>query len=245
MENVSLADYIEAIRILPNLVLKEMGIIAEDMEDNNFIKMLQQRRKVYTAKADWLKYYLLDQADILPLLTSTDKVMYKPHAEETFAVFNLAQEVYSRHHEAQEDFESPGQWMFFCEAELCKSSLEATGLIGKPLMKGKADMYRERAKIANHYEAVDKISIVKSSCKDFVSPRSALEILAVVLSQKDIDFKKYWLEYLRKMKQISRTLRGKGYVNCYLGDDGKIVELGIGKGGKTRAKKKKGFCKAM
>ncbi|MEY2833654.1 MAG: hypothetical protein RLZZ574_2913, partial [Cyanobacteriota bacterium] len=54
-----------------------------------------------------------------------------------------------------------------------------------------------------------------------------------------------WLEYLRQNKQVSRTLRGKGYVNRYLGDDGKIVELGVGKSGKPRAKKKKGFCKAM
>ena len=245
MENMSLTDYIEAIRVLPDLVLKEIGIIAEDAGNNNFIKMLNQIRKVYRAKADWLKYYLLNDVDILSLLTSTDKVMYKPHAEETVAVYNLAQEVYPRHPEAQENFDSPGHWMFCCEAELCKRSLEATGLIGKPLMIGKSEMYRKNLEIASHHEDVDKIPIVKSSFKISATSRQALEILAVVLSKEDITFKKYWFEYQRRMKRVNRTFRGKGYVSCYLEDDGKIIVFGVGQGGQSRAKKKKGFCKAM
>jgi hypothetical protein len=245
MENVSLSDYIEVIRVLPDLVLTEVGIIPEDTEHGDDLNLLNSRRKVYRAKADWLKYYLLNDIDIKPELILTKKVMYKPHAEETVAIYNLAQEVYLRHPEAQENFDSPGQWMFCCEAELCKSSLEATGFLSQPKMMGKSEMYRSAVKKASHYEAVNKIPIVKSSSKNSVTPRAALEMLAVVLSKEDITFKKYWLEYLRQKKQVSRTLRGKGYVNRYLGDDGKIVELGVGKSGKPRAKKKKGFCKAM
>ena len=245
MENVSLSDYIEAMPMLPDLILKDIGIIPEVTGDNNFLKMLEQRRKVYTAKADWLKYYLLNQVDILPLLTFTDKVKYKPHAEETLAVFNLAQEVYPRDFDAQIIFESPGCWMYACEIYLCKRSLEATGLIDKPLMTGKSEMYRKAVKIAKHHEDVGSIRVEKVPSSDPIHPRELLEVGAVKLSQEDITFKKYWLEYLRKIKQVSRTLRGKGYVNYYLGDDGKVVELGVGKSGKSRAKKKKGFCKAM
>ncbi len=244
-ENVSLSNYIETIRVLPDLVLTEIGIIPEDTGKGDDIKLLNSRRKVYRAKADWLKYYLLNEVDIQPELILTKKVMYKPHAKETVAIYNLAQEVYLRHPEAQENFDSPGQWMFCCEAGLCKRSLEATGLIGKPSMIGKSERYRSAVKKASYYEAVDKIPIVKSSSKNSVTPRVALEMLAVVLCKEDIAFKKYWYEYIRKIKQVSRALRGTGYVDRYLNDDGKIVELGVGKSGKPKTKKKKGFCKVM
>ncbi len=245
MENISLTNYIEVIRVLPDLVLKEIGIILENAGNNNFIKMLNQRRKVYRAKADWLKYYLLNEVDTFSLLTFTDKVMYKPHAEETVAVFKLAQEVYLRHPEAQMTFESPGCWMYMCEVYLCKRSLEATGLLGEPLMSGKSEMYSKGVELARHREDVENIRFRKVLSSEPPHPRVLLEAWAVELSKEDITFKKYWFEYLRRMKQLSRTLRGKGYVNYYLGDDGKILEFGVGKGRKSRAKKKKGFCKAM
>lgn len=245
MENISLSDYIKAIRVLPDSIIKDIGIIPETTGDDNFIKIFNQRRKVYKAKADWLKYYLLDDKNIHSLLTFTDKLMYKPHAEETVAVFNLAQEVYLRHPEAQMIFESPGCWMYACEIYLCENSLKATGLIDRPLMIGKSEMYRQIVERARHHEDVQGFELIKISSSEPTHPRELLEVWAVKLSQQDITFKKYWLEYLRKIKQVTRTLRGKGYVNYYLGDDGKIVELGVGKSGKTKAKKKKGFCKAM
>lgn len=46
MENISLSDYIEVIRVLPDLVLTEVGIIPEDTEHGDDLNLLNSRRVV-------------------------------------------------------------------------------------------------------------------------------------------------------------------------------------------------------
>lgn len=241
IESEQLSQYINDIRFIPVNLLAQQYKLDVDLDENGpHNTFLNHIRTEYRCKADWLRYYLLNDTSFLKELTFTFKVQYKIFAEKTLAFFRLAQEIYPRVIEVQLTYNSPAHWMFQCELDLCSIILKNSGYLSEPNVVGKSQQYKNAVEEIKILENVSLLEPIYSPTFISHSPIAALHICAIALAKEDITFKKYWSDYLRANARVLRTLKNnKEFQLCYL-DGNKVKYFSSGK---RKSHKQKGFRK--
>lgn len=228
------------IRNAPDLLMEHRHGIRlpfEDLEEDGIV--LKIIREQYRAEADWLEYYLLNKTELLPELTFTDKVAYKPFAERALSYLRLAQEVYPRTDWAQAQKLHPLTWMLHCEIENCENISHNSYYSGNLNFVGKAAQYELALK---HCEWLDKVSQSVFEGTAQAPPIEALEAGAAYIAKKDVSFKHtYFLDYQRSIKRFYRQIKNSRLVGVMTNLDGSPRVLGNGQRGKGKQKSKRGF----
>ena len=130
--SATLEQCINTIRHAPDALMEKRGLLLDYECRGTDAVLLKAAREEFRVKAQWLEYYLLDRTDVLPELTFTWKVEFKPLAEIAVSYFRLAQEVLPRLDWAQEQISSAGYWMMLCELQTCDSAMKNSGYTDKP-----------------------------------------------------------------------------------------------------------------
>lgn len=217
-------------------------------------KLLAAVRKQYRATAEWLEYYLLDKTDLLPELTTTDKVNFKPFAEVSLAKLKLIQELYSRVPAINEVFDSPGQVWLESEYSSCWGWLHTTFIGNLPIspdpeqsIKGKGDMRNFTRKAIEHYRdgkcdpsrlgrgaAINNFYLryFPSTLEDYLRLFfwGQLHEIASALSQdKDFDTD-HWLPYWRAQRRFYNRVKNTSSLQfLYIDGAGKLHTTEKGK----------------
>lgn len=240
----TLEQCINTIRHAPDVLFEKRGILLDYSCQGADGKLLKSTREEFRIKAQWLEYYLLDRTNILPELTFTWKIEFKPLAEMAVSYFRLAQEVLPRVGWEQEQIPTAGFWMMLCELQICDAIMKNSGYTQKPKTDplGKSTLYQQAVE---HYDAlgdVNKLSIAK---RNSVLPIQALEGEAALIAQHDTNFRNsYFAEYRKTQKRCFRSLRDSPAQHIILQADGTLQVLGRGQG-KRQKKLNRGFTPSI
>ncbi len=220
---------IEAIRNLPDSRLEAHGIrIGCSYQKDDDSLVLAAAREEYLAKSQWLEFWWLNRTNLSNELTSTWKILYKPHAERTSSFKRLAQEIYQRLYWMQEQRVTPFDLTLACETQICEDKLINSGYFSDlPATVGKRENYNNAIKHYDELEATNKIIFEKG---DFwLHPLQALEQSAACIAKIDNTFKNtYYRDYLLQQKRYHRQT-GKGELNVIrLGQNGSAELAGRG-----------------
>lgn len=220
---------IEAIRNLPDSRLEAHGIrMGYSYKKDDDTLVLATAREEYLAKSQWLEFSWLNRIDLSNELTSTWKILYKPHAERTSSFKRLAQEIYQRSYWMQEQGVTPLDLTLACEIQICEGKLSNSGYFSDlPATIGKRENYTDATKYYDQLEATDKIIFEKG---DFwLYPLQALEQSGAYIARIDNAFKNtYYRDYLLQQKRYHRQT-GKGELNVIRLDRNGVAEL-VGRG---------------
>jgi len=132
-----LANVVKHVCNLPDLVMERHGILLPFKNNNDFVKTINIIRKHYRAVGDWLKYYLLNNSELIFELTNTDKVNYRPYAKKAIEFYHLAQHTYALCGYCQYLKRTPDWWLMVIEIEFCEKRFNDIGLTGTPTLKSK------------------------------------------------------------------------------------------------------------
>jgi hypothetical protein len=225
------------IRNAPDLLMEHRHGIRLSFEDKDEVA-LNIIREQYRAEADWLEYYLLNKTELLPELTFTNKVAYKPFAERALAYLRLAQEVYPRADWAQAQNLYPITWMLHCEIENCENILHNSYYSVTLNPVGKVAQYELALK---HCDWLNQVS--QSAFKGTIQspPIEALEAGAAYIAKKDVQFKQtHFLDYQRSTKRFYRQIKNSRLVGIITNIDGSPRVLSNGQRGKAKQSLKRG-----
>jgi hypothetical protein len=193
-------------------------------------------RQEYRNTAAWLEYYLLDRCEVLPDLTFTNKVHYKPLADRAMAFYDLAKELYPRFVWAQEQNLRPLEWMVQCEIQLCEAALKNSYYEGTAQPTGKSERYKKAVQYYQWMENAEKLEFGRAGT---VSAIELLEMGASYVAKSDFEFRKthYW-EYCQKQKRLFRVIRDSPLLAVVATPDGDLKVLGRGQGTRSKSKKR-------
>lgn len=222
-------ECIEAIRNLPDSRLEAHGIrIGYSYKKDDDSLVLAAAREEYLAKSQWLEFWWLNRIEFSNELTSTWKILYRPHGERTSSFKRLAQEIYQRSYWMQEQRVTPLDLTLACETQLCEEKLTNSGYFSDlPATTGKRENYNNAMKHYDELEATHKIIFEKG---DFwLYPLQALEESAIYIAKTDRTFNNtYYRDYLLQQKRYHRQT-GKGELNVIRLDRNGVAEL-VGRG---------------
>lgn len=156
-ENVSY--YIEGIKHLPHSIVKNRGILPEELEGNQKY-VFGKVQKLYEAIAYWLEFYVLNKKKN-PSQCYVNTINSKPHAEITLSRLKLVQEMFLKIHVLQEHFSTPYDFWWFIEWENCELGLSKIGLLDEPVIVGKERSARDHLKKLKKYEEEPVVSTIK------------------------------------------------------------------------------------
>jgi hypothetical protein len=211
------------------------GIILpfENLEEDGVV--LKTIREQYRGEADWLEYFLLNKNELLPELTFTDKVGYKPFAERALSYLRLAQEVYPRVDWAQDQRLYPLTWMLHCEIEICENILRNSYYSGTLNIVGKVAQYELALKHCEWLNTAHRWTFEGTAQS---SPIEALEVGAAYVAKEDVNFRgTYFLDYQRSIKRFHRQIKNSRLVGVAANPDGGFRVLGNGQRGKQKSKR--------
>jgi hypothetical protein len=227
------------IRNAPDLLMEHRhGIRLPFTEDEVVLKIIREQ---YRAEANWLEYYLLNKTELLPELTFTNQVAYKPFAERAKAYLRLAQEVYPRSDWAQSQNLEPLSWLLHCEIENCENVLRNSYYSGQLNPMGKVAQYELAIK---HFQSLNQLSFSEPIRFSQGSPIEALEVGAAYIAKRDTSFKQtYLFDYQKSIKRFYRQIKNSKLIAITINPDGEPRPLGNGQRGKQKQKSNRGFRK--
>jgi hypothetical protein len=229
---------IEYIRHLPDRQLEKHGIRIGFSYQQKDSWVLKAAREEYDAKARWLEYLWLDKLELLPELTFTWKVEYKPFANRTCSFLDLAQELYPRLAWAQEQRLVPLLWTLHCEIEICGNKLFNSGYTSdKALQLGKV----ENSKLARgYYRDLENTSQLHFLAKEaYLEPIKALEVSAAYIAKTDAGFRNNaYCKYIATQRSYHRSVEKSNLNVIQVGTDGSAEMGGKGRDAKPRQSRK-------
>jgi hypothetical protein len=220
--------------------------------DKHEREFLSGIREICRGHADWLRFYLLDETELIPELTFTRKVNMKIFAERTMSFYRLAQEVYLKSSIAKEFNLEPLVWTARIEINEAYNKLKNS--YWKPIKNpiGKVEGYRV---IKQYYDELeDSLRNVIDQDLLFVNedeikiPINAeinffqlLEIEANRIARYELDFRINVLnQYYKEQKRFSAQLKNNPKLQkIYMTSQGFLKV--IGNGSRGCAKSSKGF----
>ncbi|WP_373529115.1 hypothetical protein [Nostoc sp.] len=238
-EPLSLETAIGIIRCLPDYLMESRhGIILDFSCQGNDGRILKAAREQYRNQSHWLEYYLLNRTDLLPELTSTWKVNYKPIAERFLAVLRLAQEVWPRSASAQsqkDKLPSPLDWSLIFEMDNCELFLRNSGFTGLAIPVGSRKVYERTLQTCAQVADPRKLEFYP---RNDMSALEFLESEAALIARDYVNFRNtYYSDYLRAAKRIARDLLNSPLKGIFLLPDGSIQKMERGQGKKPNKRK--------
>ena len=217
-------EAIEQIRVVPDLLMeKALGIKLDYSPGDPEGILLDSARKMYLAVAKWLELDQTNDSGLRQELRHTSAWHYKPIYEKAVATRELAKEISLYTKWQHSELLDPLHWWLSVEQELCEQLLSSSGYLGKPLLLGKAQNYKETVK---RDKALAKPTLDVVSVRD-LSPIQAVEGIAWLIAQHDPRWQ-YFNQYRRTLKRCDRKLRDGPLSTIYL-HNGEVQRYGRGK----------------
>jgi len=260
-EKPSRNTYIKALGELPDFVLKANQILASNRE-GNFQRLLNYYREVFKAIQKWIVHFEKQSHDFSlsdpPELRLSWEFAFKPHAEESWALLNLCQEIVKRAPSNGQDFlksTSATELWWSCHFERLQETFFKNGIISKqPELQGKqysCDVMSKR--IREDFDTLHQRKFADSSQFDLTkiatweATEEALRILAEDIAQQDDEFRRLiYSNYIKIKKRVVRSARNNPNLQLMvLEPDGSLYVGGKSKRGKGKkpSQSKKGFVK--
>ncbi|NJO63772.1 MAG: hypothetical protein HC836_37995 [Richelia sp. RM2_1_2] len=246
---ITISNYIRFFSILPDLVLECSGIKITEKDDSGLIEMLITYREIYKGITLWMtrkhdgiiddriysspfKHYEKFAIQRLELLKLIQALFDKKYS---YLISNSLKSVVdnSTTFNAGEE----GLIWFSCEFFDLKAHFEQNGLLGKATKEGMRSttdqIIKGYSQQINEYHLTkiieNQIKITDENAHQVGS--EMIEALAQIVSQSDWQFyEKYYLEYCKSIKRITREIRNAGVGTCFfLDDDGKVKDIKRGK----------------
>ncbi len=163
IDKLTLADYISYVPQLPELIIRQSGILPEDLTEGAQGQIFFSSKLTASIKEEWLRCELLKQHELLSTLESNSICQsVKSYAVSSVARYNLAKAVYQRVGWLLKDlFLSHEHWWFECEWECCLLTMQQIGLTGEALLMGK---HRLADEVLNGLQNLE----TKQKCQEWV-----------------------------------------------------------------------------
>jgi hypothetical protein len=260
-EKPSRDTYIRALGELPDFILKANQILASNLE-GNFQRLLNHYREVFKAIQKWIVHFEKQSHD--SSLSDPSELRFswefdfKPHAEESWALLNLCQEMVKRAPFDGQDFlkvTSATELWWSCHCERLQETFFKNGIFSKqPELQGKqysCDVMSKR--IREDFDTLHQRKFADSSQFDLTkiatweATEEALRILAEYIAQQDEEFRRLiYPNYIKIKKRVVRSVRNNSNLQLMvLEPDGSVRVGGKNKRGKGKnpSQSKKGFVK--
>jgi hypothetical protein len=260
-EKPSRDTYIKAFGELPDFVLKANQILTSNLEEN-FQKLLNHYREVFKAIQKWIVHFEKQSHDSSlsdpPELRLSWEFDFKPHAEESWALLNLCQEMVKRAPFYGQDFlkvTSATELWWRCHVERLQETFFKNGIFSKqPELQGKqhsCDVMSKR--LREDFDTLHQRKFADSSQFDLTkiatwdATEEALRFLAEDIAQQDDEFRRLiYSNYIKIKKRVVRSARNNPNLQLMvLEPDGSLHVGGKSKRGKGKnpSQSKKGFVK--
>lgn len=260
-EKPSRDTYIKALGELPDFVLKANQILASNLE-GNFQKLLNHYREVFKAIQKWIVHFDKQSHDSSlsdpPELRFSWEFDFKPHAEESWALLSLCQEIVKLAPLYGQDFlkvTSATELWWSCHFERLQETFFKNGIFSKqPELQGKqysCDVMSKR--IREDFDTLHQRKFADSSEFDLTkiatwdATEEALRMLAEDIAQQDDEFRRLiYSNYIKIKKRVVRSARNNPNLQLMvLQLDGSLHVGGKSKRGKGKkpSQSKKGFVK--
>ncbi|MBW4628749.1 MAG: hypothetical protein KME49_25345 [Brasilonema octagenarum HA4186-MV1] len=254
-------DYIQAFGLLPDFVLKANGILSASLEEGNLGVLLRSHRDAFKAIKKWIVHFVCNANDSLttdpPENGESWEFDYKPHAEESWALLNLCEEIFQRDQFGWKDSIASllaAEIWFSCEFERLENTLKSTGILGTTPQRGKHQSCDTMSKqISSDFNSIpsrrfaDASAFEPNEIQTWDSTEEAIRIHAEKIAQLDTEFCHIiYSNYIKIRKRTIRSIRNNPNLQvATLEKSGDLFVGGKGKRGKSqkRSKSKKGFCK--
>lgn len=255
-------DYIQAFEFLPDLVLNANGILSSELNEGTLGVVLRCHRDACKAIKKWMTHFDKTANDSYPTdppeLRFSWEFDYKPHAQKSWALLNLCEEILKRDlfkwkkEEGMESLSSSLLW-FSYECEQLENTFKTTGILGPSSRKGKHSSCDAMSKrISKNFDSLPSRKFKQASqfqqnqIQTWDSTEDAIRIHAEIIAQQDVKFSSIYNNYIQTEKRTVRSIRNNPNLQfAALETDGFLFVGGKGRRGKgqNHSKPKKGFCK--
>lgn len=253
-------DYIQAFGLLPDFVFKANGILSSELNEGTLGVVLRSHQDAFKAIKEWIVHFDNTTNDSHPTdppeLRFSWEFDYKPHAEKSWALLNLCEEILKRDlfgwKKEMESLSSAQLW-FSYEFEQLEKAFKTTGISEKSSRKGKHSSCDEISKrISKDFDSLasrrfeSAFKFQPNQIQTWDSTEDAIRVHAEKIAQQDNKFSCIYHNYIKIWKRTIRTIRNNPNLQfAALETDGFLFVSGKGKRGKgqNHSKPKKGFCK--
>ena len=255
-------DYIQAFGLLPDFVLKANGILSSELKEGNLGVLLRSHRDAFKAIKEWIVHFDSNANDKLrtdpPELRFSWKFDYKPHAELSWALLNLCEEILKRDQFGWKNLIASllaAEIWFSCEFEKLSNTFQSTGILGTNPhpQRGKHKSCDAMSKqISSDFNSIPSRRFANASAfepneiQTWDSTQEAIRTHAEKIAQHDIEFSNIYFNYIKIQKRTIRSIRNNPNLQmAALEKDSSLFVGAKGKRGKSQncSKSKKGFCK--
>ena len=260
-EKPSRDTYIKAFGELPDFVLKANQILASNQE-GNFQRLVNHYREVFKAIQKWIVHFEKQSHDSSlfdpPELRFSWEFDFKPHAEESWALLNLCQEIVKLAPLYGQDFlkvTNATELWWSCHFERLQETFFKNGIFSKqPELQGKqysCDVMSKR--IREDFDTLHQRKFANSSQFDLTkiatwdATEEALRMLAEDIAQQDDEFRRLiYSKHIKIQKRLLRNVRNNPNLQLMVLEPSGSLHVG-GKSKRGKGKKpsqsKKGFVK--
>jgi|GEM_PF-4272336 len=236
-------DYILFLKILPRLLLSEIGIGFEPTTDSEAV-VWSMILINYSYHAEWMNFLSPGDKPKPEGLNSELGNIFKSSAELSKAMLDLCIELYDRIPELQQ-FGSPAEIWFMWECLNCKRAIKQSRLIQGFYKQSPAkDTYlSEASALANWMERISEFSTVEEVFPKGIPQQGNIETFIMTVAAelaitawmpKDRGFRKAFTALQKQIRKHSRFVRATEGVGGYELQNDQIVETG--RSGKRKPK---------
>ncbi len=253
--------YIHAFGALPDFILKTHGILASDLNEGSLGELLNDHRDIFSAIHQWIIYFqdhTNNPVDDL-LEFSLRQNDYKLHAEESWALLHLCEEIVQRDpcgwKNSNPSLFGAELW-FSCNYERLEGTFFRTGILGGTgeRISKQASCDKMSRQTKEDFETLHSRKFASASrfnpsqIQRWDSTEEAIRVAAEYIAQHDSEFLHTYSDYTKLKKRVFRSVRNNPQFQAKtLKPDGSINVGAKGKRGKGKKKSpsKKGFGKQM
>ncbi len=221
--------FIDGFRQLPDDIMRRHGILMPFEEKDDESCFFSSVRKGYRARADWLKYYELEEYQLIDELRLTQKAFYEKNAIIDRAYLSLAKECLLLSDPLRNYAKGNAGFLWYLiQSEMCEEMMRTSGFTGEPSLIGKKTQYELIRKAVKEMENPKILEGKKAEALH--SPTRILLNEAMLIAQmpENHSFRAKYNNFLQQLKQCSRDIERSELNNIYL-VDGKIQIIGRGK----------------
>ncbi len=209
-ENPSRDTYIQAFGQLPDFVLKANGILVSNREGNVDILLIEYR-ETFKAIQQWIIHFQNQSNNSSisdpPELRFTWKFDFKPHAEESWALLNLCEEVLKRdplHWKNERGFLTAAELWWSCNFERLQGSFFRNGILvqqaeqqrKQSFCDGMSKLIREDFETLHQRRFADPSQYDLTQIQTWDATEEAVRSHAEYIAQQDDQFRRQILSIL-------------------------------------------------
>lgn len=242
-------DYIQIFGCLPSFILKAHGILISELNEGSLGVLVKSHQDAFRAIKEWIFHFENTANDSHPTdpskLHFSWKFDYKPHAEMSWALLNLCEEIFNRDllgWKKEMTSISPALLWFSYEFEQLENTFKTTGILGTSSQKGKHSSCAAMSKrIREDFDSLNSRrwkSVAQFKPNQIPTRNStadAIRIHAETIAQQDRGFSLIYEKYTKIQRRSIRTIRNNPNLQfAALETDGPLYVGGKGKRGKAK-----------